>query len=29
MPRYHFEDFSPGTADVPGSITVTAEEIVA
>jgi acyl dehydratase len=29
MPRYSFEDFSPGTADVPGSITVTADEIVA
>jgi acyl dehydratase len=29
MPRYHFEDFSPGTADVPGSIAVTADEIVA
>ena len=29
MPRYHFEDFAPGTADVPGSIAVTAEEIVA
>ncbi|HEX8168317.1 MAG TPA: MaoC family dehydratase [Beijerinckiaceae bacterium] len=29
MPRLHFEDFSPGTADVPGSITVTKEAIVA
>ena len=29
MPRYHFEDFKPGTADVPGSIVVTADEIVA
>jgi acyl dehydratase len=29
MPRYHFEDLKPGTADVPGSIVVTADEIVA
>jgi acyl dehydratase len=30
MPRLHFEDFSPGLAmDVPGSITVTKEAVVA
>src|SRR5215207_8031308 len=29
MPRLHFEDFRPGAADIPGSIAVTAEEIVA
>ena len=30
MPRLHFEDFSPGAAaDVPGSIAVTRDEIVA
>lgn len=29
MPRYHFEDFAPGAADVPGSITVTTDDIVA
>lgn len=29
MPRLHFEDFAPGAADVPGSIAVTADEIVA
>ena len=29
MPRLHFEDFSPGAAEVPGSVTVTKEAIVA
>ena len=29
MPRLHFEDFRPGTAEVPGSIAVTRDEIVA
>jgi acyl dehydratase len=29
MPRLHFEDFSPGAADVPGSITVTKDAVVA
>lgn len=29
MPRLYFEDFAPGAADVPGSVTVTADEIVA
>ncbi|MFL5183446.1 MAG: MaoC family dehydratase [Microvirga sp.] len=29
MPRLHFEDFRPGAADIPGSIAVTKDEIVA
>ena len=29
MPRLHFEDFSPGAFEVPGSVTVTKEAIVA
>jgi acyl dehydratase len=29
MPRFHFEDFEPGLADIPGSIAVTAKDIVA
>lgn len=29
MPRYYFEDFVPGTVALPGSVTVTADAIVA
>lgn len=29
MPRYAFEDFTPGTIDIPGAITVDKDEVIA